>query len=224
MPLSNYWHIPTVLHYVTALQPSRVLDVGVGMGTYGFLLRQTLDIGHERLCKETWKIALDGVEIFEGYRNPVWDYAYDRVFMGDVRDMLDKVERYDVVICNDVLEHFEEREAGQLITRFLSTRATLIATTPNQDLPQETWGGNEAETHRCLLGPRHFPNLIAWKRTGITNVYICSTRPDHIEVIRRASAHCPVARAAVLPALIWRLKGVGRRISRARVRRASRML
>jgi hypothetical protein len=218
MPISNHWHIPTVLHYITALKPLRVLDVGVGMGNYGFLLRQNLDINYERIRKESWLVTIDGIEVFEGYRNPVWDYAYNKVLMGDVRTKLDCLECYDLIMCNDVLEHFEEQEAKQLIRKFSEKSSVLIATAPSYNQPQGAWGGNEAETHRCALSANNFINLIAWKHTGATNFFICSNDQKQIAIIRKVSARCPVARPEMLPVVEGKFSGVCRRLSRVWLR------
>ena len=72
MPLSDVWHIPAVMHFVRAAAPTRVLDVGIGMGNFGLLVRQYGDIGNERLSREQWKLRIDGIELFEPYRNPAW--------------------------------------------------------------------------------------------------------------------------------------------------------
>src|SRR5438034_422277 len=45
MPLSNPLHIPCILHFAFAVQPKRIFDVGVGIGAYGFVLRQYSDFG-----------------------------------------------------------------------------------------------------------------------------------------------------------------------------------
>ncbi|MBR8837697.1 MAG: class I SAM-dependent methyltransferase [Stigonema ocellatum SAG 48.90 = DSM 106950] len=173
MPMSNPLHLTSVVYFASILQPRRILDVGIGMGSYGFLIRQFLDISQERLKKSEWQIQIDGVEIFEGYRNPVWDYAYSRVSIGDIRDLVDSLEEYDLILCNDVLEHFEREEARLLISQLLKLSLVFIATTPNREYPQDSWGGNEAERHLCLLDASDFPQLVVQKVTGITTCYIC---------------------------------------------------
>src|SRR6266545_2972723 len=109
MPVSNPWHAPVVLHLVLAVHPTSILDVGIGLGTYGFLLRQYLDITRGNLDRNRWEVRIDGIEVFGGYKNPVWDYAYDSVLLGDVRSLLANIGRYDVILCNDILEHFEKQ-------------------------------------------------------------------------------------------------------------------
>lgn len=178
MPVSNPEHIPAVLHFAHAVSPSRILDVGVGTGSYGLLLRQGLDIGYGRIKRDEWQVTIDGVEIFESYRNPVWAYAYSQVMMGDVRALLPNLGKYDLILCNDVLEHFPREEARTLIASLLKLGRVVVATTPNRDYPQGAWGGNEAEAHHCLLGPEDFSGLIARVPTGVTTCYVCTQEPE----------------------------------------------
>lgn len=191
MPLSNPEHIPVVLHYVRACRPRRILDVGIGTGSYGLLMRQSLDIGYGRVQRAEWQVKIDGVEIFEGYRNPVWDYAYTSVRMGDIRQLLPQLGSYDLVLCNDVLEHFPRNEARALVQTLLIQAKVLIATTPNCDYPQGAWGGNEAETHHCLLDQTDFAGLVATTVTGVTTCYVCTRQREKIYPLLLAADRCP---------------------------------
>jgi hypothetical protein len=184
-----------------ALKPQRVLDVGVGLGTYGFLLRQYLDIAKERVARSEWQLAIDGIEVFEGYRNPMWGYAYNEVRVGDVRDLLPNLPKYDLALCNDVLEHFQHDEARNLVQRLIEKCGTVIATTPNVEFSQGAWGGNEAEAHRCLLKKSDFPHLVTWSRTGVTNCYVSTVLPRHISAIKEAESSCPVCTLPRVPLL-----------------------
>ena len=205
MPMSDYQHIPTVLHYAVALGPRRVLDVGVGMGTYGFLLREFIDVAKERVQRSEWQTCIEGIEIFEAYRNPIWAYAYDRVHIGDVREILPTLPSYDLVLLNDVLEHFERNEARELTRESLRHGTAVVATTPNREYPQGTWAGNEAETHRALLDASDFTSLVVQTRVGITTCYVCSDDSAAVEKIHVASRSCPVAQVPRQP-LIRRVK------------------
>ena len=191
MPASNFLHIPTVIHFVWALKPRSVLDVGVGNGAYGLLLRQYLDIGEQRIKPSEWKLRIDGVDVFEGYRNPVWDFAYNNIYMGDIRHIHQQLSQYDIVMFNDVLEHLEKDEAVALVLAMVNRSSVVIATTPNRVYPQGAWGGNDAETHRCLLSDADFPNLVAKKVTGDTTCYVCCSNKALLEQINHASLHCP---------------------------------
>jgi hypothetical protein len=196
MPLSNPQHIPAVLHFVHACQPRSILDIGIGTGSYGLLLRQGLDIGYERIAPATWQVQIDGVEIFEPYRNPVWGYAYSRVHRGDIRQLLPGLGRYDLILANDVLEHFPRAEARRLAAAFLEKGRVLIATTPNGRYPQGAWGGNDAETHHSELDRSDFPGLVAEVVTGVTTCYVCTADPKLIYPLLLAADRCPKISAA----------------------------
>jgi 2-polyprenyl-3-methyl-5-hydroxy-6-metoxy-1,4-benzoquinol methylase len=190
MPTSNPIHMPTVIHFLTGIQPKSVLDIGIGMGAYGFLTRQYLDIARERVRKEDWKVIIDGIEIFEAYRNPVWDYSYNSVKIGNI-EYVDIDYNYDLVICNDVLEHLDHDSALKVIDKIMKHTKVLIATTPNFFIEQGAWGGNYAETHRCLLKPKDFAKLAAYIYTGDTTCYICASDKLFRDQVSQIAQTCP---------------------------------
>jgi hypothetical protein len=201
MPISDFHHIPTVLHYAFALEPRTVLDVGVGMGAYGFLLRQCLDLDPERPSRPAGRMRIEGIEIFEPYKNPVWDFAYDRVHIGDARALLPKLGTYDLILMNDVLEHFVRSEAEALVHQALRCARAVIATTPNRWFPQGAFAGNDAETHRSVLQTTDFPSLVAEIRVAVTTCFVCSADSDIAARVRAVTPFCPVARAPLVPRL-----------------------
>lgn len=205
MPLSNPWHLPAVLHFVAAVQPKRILDVGVGMGTYGFMIRQHMDIAHERLSPSQWKLVIDGLEIFEPYRNPLWEFAYNEIYVGDARTTLPSRGNYDVVVCNDVLEHLPKEEAVALAEEMLRHAPVAIITTPNFDCPQGNWGGNEAERHLCLLGTEDLPHVIVRQDTTVTSLFVLSKSPEHIVTLKRFGDKIPRVSLPPSPSLATRI-------------------
>lgn len=205
MPLSNPWHLSVILHFAAALKPKKVLDVGVGMGAYGFMFRQYLDIAHERLSPSSWQLTIDGIEIFEPYRNPVWGFAYNKIALGDARTLVPASGHYDLIVCNDVLEHFPKDQALRLADEMLNHAPVVIITTPNRECPQGEWGGNPAETHHCLLAGKDFPDLVLKIETTMTSVFILSRDPEKIPVLLAAQANCPLVVPAAKPALARRI-------------------
>jgi len=215
MPMSDLLHLPSVMFFAEVIRPTRVVDIGIGTGTYGFMLRQRLDIGYQRLRREDWETVIDGVEVFEAYRNPTWDYAYDNVWCKDVRDFVKQMSSYDLVLCNDVLEHLDLKEAADLAFELLKKCKAMIVTTPNVEIPQGQWGGNEAETHRCLITRKDLPAVVSEKKVGITTVFVCSLDASARNTISASAAHCPVCRPNRL-ALVAAKVGRGiRRMQRA---------
>jgi hypothetical protein len=203
MPVSNPDHLPLLVHLTTGLQPRRLLDVGIGMGSFGLLARQSLDICHGRVGASDWQATIDGAEIFEGYRNPVWSYAYSQVHIGNIVTLLPSLQRYDVIVCCDVLEHFDVGEARALIAGMLAHSSVLIATTPNRFIPQGAWGGNEAERHRSVVTSGDFPGLAVHQRGAATDLFAASCDPGDrakLEKIAEASPRTVPPR----PLAIWR--------------------
>ncbi|MGF9965198.1 hypothetical protein [Bacillus rhizoplanae] len=54
MPSSIYQAIPDILQHIIVEEPMSILDVGVGFGKYGLLLREALDVPYERYHKHEW--------------------------------------------------------------------------------------------------------------------------------------------------------------------------
>jgi len=118
MPFSQSSQISTIISFIEQLAPSSILDVGTGMGQYGFLMRNHLEhinlfeingnVGKQRL-KEQWRVKIDGIEGFAGYITPVHDYCYNQIMIGNALDILPTLnsQSYDLIIAIDILEHFE---------------------------------------------------------------------------------------------------------------------
>jgi ubiquinone/menaquinone biosynthesis C-methylase UbiE len=159
MPFSQSQQISAIVGYAESLQPMSVLDVGAGMGQYGFLLRTNLE--HLNLFdvqgdqgvlrpRSGWQRRIDGIEGFAAYLTPVHDYAYNRVLIGDALELLLTLpdNSYELVMAIDILEHFE-KPAGQRFLREcfrVSSRACLIST-PKDFIPQAV-AANPLEDHR----------------------------------------------------------------------------
>lgn len=92
MPSSNFGHLLDVLQIVTMLNPHSVLDIGVGFGKYGFLLRELLDLkpGEEGGYAK-WSRRIDGIEVEARYLTPVHEYIYDRILIGDAITIMEKM-------------------------------------------------------------------------------------------------------------------------------------
>lgn len=182
MPFSQSSQISTILQYIEQLNPKSLLDVGTGMGQYGFLARTNLENvylfevegehGQQR-SKGEWQVQIDGIEACEVYLTPVHDYVYNQVFVGDAMDILPifATGSYEVVIAIDILEHFTEIQGTKFLAelRRIARRAVLLST-PKQFIPQEV-PANPYENHRSLwtaemLAEQQFckilPNEISW--------------------------------------------------------------
>lgn len=159
MPFSQSAQISTIVGYCESLQPTSVLDVGAGMGVYGFLLRTNLE--HLNLFevngrdarqrrREEWKIRIDGIEGYATYLTPVHAYAYNRVIVGEALATLATLPdgAYELVMAIDILEHFNQEDGVRFLRECarVASRACLIST-PKEFIHQEV-EANPLEDHR----------------------------------------------------------------------------
>lgn len=148
MPIGAYPIIPHLAHLLRELRPQRILDLGIGSGFFGAVVRQWLDYG-----VRPWTTHLVGVEIWAEYGNPLWD-LYDLVVVDSIQNYLTRnTETFDCVVLGDVLEHFEKEEGYHVmnhITQCLNPNGRLLVATPAVFVRQDATHGNEFERHRCL--------------------------------------------------------------------------
>lgn len=155
MPISDYRHIPQVLDEVYALQPERTIELGIGFGKWGVLLREVLDAIYGRCRPEQWRRHIWGVEGFPAYRNPCWD-VYSGVDVNDFRvEWTWPLKGWDLVMMMDSLEHLEPKEGADFLARLVSDNKQVIVSVPNGPMPQdEAVYGNVLERHLATFhGP-----------------------------------------------------------------------
>ncbi|MBW2121474.1 MAG: methyltransferase domain-containing protein [Deltaproteobacteria bacterium] len=128
---STYSHIPTIIRFLKKTRPSSILDVGVGNGKIGFVARDYLDVMlGQRNTRKDWRVRIDGIEIFSDYIQEHQKAVYDSIFIGDALDVIQKLERYDVVILGDVVEHLEKERAMDLLDACASRCGYMILAMP----------------------------------------------------------------------------------------------
>jgi 2-polyprenyl-3-methyl-5-hydroxy-6-metoxy-1,4-benzoquinol methylase len=157
MPTSDVHNIVPILTVVQSLEPQSVLDIGCGFGKYGVLLREYLDVWHERVNAESWQVRIEAIDAFGPYRNPIWDYIYQRVHIGQAQTILPQLEAFDVILIADVIEHLERDQAVDLVDASLEKCRALIVSTPKHFYPQQDTNDNPYEMHRILWTRSDFP-------------------------------------------------------------------
>ena len=186
MPSSNVDKIPMVIRQAQKFEPHKILDVGVGFGKYGMLLREYLEllVPAERqqdpcYLRSRWTRTIHGIEIFGDFLQDWHRCFYDEIFVGDVREILPTLlPDYDLVLLCDVLEHMDMPEALAVLYYCERISAHVIVSLPAGEYPQEKLFGNEHEKHRSTwyapdLSSRGYavqtsrgeqgPWLVAWR-------------------------------------------------------------
>lgn len=161
MPFSQTSQLTPIVNWVEHTSPKSLLDIGIGMGQYGFLFRtklENLELFHiegdkARLrSKHEWSIKIDGIEGFAEYMTPVQEWAYNKVFIADAIDCLSSMadNSYELLIAVDILEHFEKEDGFKLLSEMkrVASKAALVST-PKEFIVQDV-PANPLENHRSV--------------------------------------------------------------------------
>lgn len=157
MPNSAYQNTAFVLDYVSGLEPKSILDVGAGFGRWGFLCRCHIAGGYSLVELPKQELVIDAVEVFRPNISPVYDAVYNHVYHGDIREVIQDLGQYDVIICGDMIEHLEKCEGLRLVDEMKKhCNMALVLSIPFGFCPQGVVHGNEYEVHRSSWGSRDF--------------------------------------------------------------------
>jgi len=188
MPFSHSTQLSAIVGFIERLQLRSILDVGVGMGQYGFLARTNLEninlfnvngTQAAQSAKSEWKVRIDGIEAFRTYRTPVHDYAYNHIYWEDAQKILPMIvdNKYELVIAIDILEHFDMEDGIEFLAHLkrIAEKEVLVST-PKTFIHQEV-EANPYENHRSLwsqkqLEDQGFTQIIQNDESWIA---VCST-------------------------------------------------
>lgn len=151
MPTSHLHQLNEIVEAIMLINPQSILDVGVGFGKYGVLVREFLELHDGREQYHTWQRRIDGIEAFADYLTPLHEFIYDTVYVGDALTLLPTLpETYDLILLIDVLEHFPRDIGETLVQNCLQRGHNLLISTPGWFIPQEAAFANPYERHHSL--------------------------------------------------------------------------
>lgn len=150
MGTSNWQNISYNIDLVKRLDPQSVLDIGAGFGRWGILFREFLEVWGERNVSGKWRRKIDAVEVFKPYIKEYHSFFYSNVYNCDALEFMRKLDfTYDLINCGDVIEHFEKKDALELISLCLNKSKYLMINIPlGSNWEQGAINGNEYERHR----------------------------------------------------------------------------
>lgn len=149
MPTSHPGELGIIPDLLMQLSPQSVLDVGVGFGKWGVIAREYCDVWCCRFDRCAWKARIEGIEIYSDYANPIWEFAYDHVHVGDARVVVPTLPAFDLAIASDVIEHMPKEDGLRLVQELLARCDHVIVATPINFVPQDNLP-NANERHLSL--------------------------------------------------------------------------
>jgi hypothetical protein len=172
MPTSNKYGITPGIEIIEQVNPISIFDIGIGFGKWGFLSREYLEVWkwdknlYGDPFKFKWSIKIDGAEVFGKYIKELQHNIYDNIYIEDIFTLIDKLDKYDLFILSDVVEHFK-KDKGQTLVRKCYEKANkaILIITPIVFFQQGNTCGNKAENHRSLWAMNDFK---AYEKVHIT--------------------------------------------------------
>ena len=106
------------------------LDIGFGFGKNGFLIREYAELWYgNNVDPKSWKHNIDGIEAFGDYIQDWHNQIYNKIYMGDALDVLPSLDKYDLIVMTDVLEHFEKDDGFKVLDLIFDKCDNFLITT-----------------------------------------------------------------------------------------------
>lgn len=142
MPASSncgkQWTGQTIDKIQKQISITRILDIGVGIGTYYNLFKDRLPNAHWTGI-EVWQPYIDQYDLKNKYHD---------ILACDARTLDYAVlPGMDMVFAGDVLEHMTKIQAQELAHQILSHHRCLLVSIPIVYMPQDAYEGNPYEIH-----------------------------------------------------------------------------
>jgi len=164
---SDYNTIPDIIRKIVHTDFSSVLDIGMGHGKYGYLIREYKDFIYGRFNKGEYNIRIDGLEAYPKVLT-YQEKFYDHIYTGEIKDFTPDIQ-YDLMLWVDILEHLEEKDATEQFNRYKPFAKQHIISIPKVFYKQELIFNKDYDQHRSLLSPE----LLG------SDESICSKDSDH---------------------------------------------
>lgn len=132
------------------LKKPRVIELGCGDGRFTSFMGEFADTDAIELSEEAVKMAQK-------------NHLHVNFFQGSVLDYKFEIEKYDVVISQEVIEHIEDQKKYmQVCADVLKKDGYLIMTTPNKRVFDHMIGGNWShQPVEKIMSPKDFKVLLS---------------------------------------------------------------
>jgi hypothetical protein len=126
------------------------------------LVREFCEEWKGRTHRENWRVHLEGIEIFPKNVEEYHHFFYNWIHVGDAAQIIQQMqERWDLIICGDVLQLCSRENAEQLLSRALDLADYVLVNSPIGNGWQRTsMYGNQFEEHRSFWQLTDFLNQL----------------------------------------------------------------
>ena len=151
MATSRYEQLPLIVEYLQATQPKTVLDIGVGFGKIGLLIREYLEAWMDKTTPDKWDIYIEGIEIYENYhKDSFQQIIYNKIIYCNAMDFKEypSKDKFDLITCFDMVEHLKEDDSINLINYLRQKSSNVLLSVPTgKGWLRNQYGENKYEAH-----------------------------------------------------------------------------
>lgn len=141
MGTAGWQNIPYCIQTLRAIDPKRILDMTVGLGYWGMIIREFCDGEAGQNQPKDWQIYLAGIEICAKDTDSHSKSLYNQIYFGDISTTCDKLELdWNVVLFNDILENLNKNEALDLLSWALNAGDYVLVNVPLSENEQGSAG------------------------------------------------------------------------------------
>jgi len=152
MPSSVPQPLTHICNKILKIKPKTFLDIGIGHGKWGFLVREYTDAWKSRIKISENQTIIHGIEAYKGYIGPLQKLIYDKIFIGEALNIITKtpIKRYDIIIFAATIEHMSKDDGIKLLEKIQKKSKYAFITTPKDVIISgKSMNYNPYETHIC---------------------------------------------------------------------------
>jgi hypothetical protein len=128
MPSGPLIGVRLIVNSTLAVGPRSIVDLGMGTGKYGFLLREQHDLAEPSANR----LRLVGVEGWPAYIGDHQRAIYDEIVTADVTEYVKgrQPDEFDVALALDIIEHFSPASGLAFLDSALTAARYVLVSTP----------------------------------------------------------------------------------------------
>jgi hypothetical protein len=130
-PTRDWQALPFCIEAMVDISPKRVLDLHMGLGQWGMLVREFCEERKGGTHRQQWKIHLEGIQPFGQKVEDYHRFLYDRVLATNGEDLTEQMnDSWDLAIVGDALEQRPKETSATFLKRTLEVADYVLVHNP----------------------------------------------------------------------------------------------
>jgi len=141
---NNWQSIPFFVDILLAINPAQALDMRIGYGHWGMLVREFCDARYNRFAAENRNVQLEGRTSSSEKISPEYCHLYDKIHQASYQEIVATLtQEWNVIFFSNVLDQIEKTEALDLLSWALKQSDYVLVHVPLGQMPQHNDSGTQ---------------------------------------------------------------------------------